>query len=132
MKKAGHSVTTYTDIRHLLDDKNVDAVAVAMPNHWHALAAVWACQAGKDVYVEKPLAYNIWERTLNRRGGQEVRSHRAGRHAEPLQHRAARGGRVPPQRADRQAPLCPRRPRPSAVGHRQGRPAHARSPEREL
>jgi predicted dehydrogenase len=61
MKKAGGAVTTCTDLRRLLDDKNVDAVVVATPNHWHALAAVWACQAGKDVYVEKPLAYNIWE-----------------------------------------------------------------------
>ncbi len=61
MKKAGAAVTTCTDLRRLLDDKNVDAVVVATPNHWHALAAVWACQAGKDVYVEKPLAHNIWE-----------------------------------------------------------------------
>jgi predicted dehydrogenase len=61
MKKTGSAVTAYTDIRRLLEDRNVDAVVVATPNHWHALAAVWACQAGKDVYVEKPLAYNIWE-----------------------------------------------------------------------
>ncbi|MCX5645449.1 MAG: Gfo/Idh/MocA family oxidoreductase [Phycisphaerae bacterium] len=61
MKKAGTTVTACTDLRRVLDDKNVDAVVVALPNHWHALAAVWACQAGKDVYVEKPLAYNIWE-----------------------------------------------------------------------
>ncbi len=61
MKKAGGAVTTCTDIRRLLDDKNIDAVVVATPNHWHALAAVWACQAGKDVYVEKPLAHSIWE-----------------------------------------------------------------------
>jgi predicted dehydrogenase len=61
MKKAGGAVTACTDIRRVLDDKNVDAVVVATPNHWHALAAVWACQAGKDVYVEKPLAHNIWE-----------------------------------------------------------------------
>ncbi len=61
MKKADATVTTYTDLRRVFDDKNVDAVVVATPNHWHALAAVWACQAGKDVYVEKPLAYNIWE-----------------------------------------------------------------------
>jgi predicted dehydrogenase len=61
MRKRGDDVTTCTDIRRVLDDKNVDAVVVATPNHWHALAAVWACQAGKDVYVEKPLAYNIWE-----------------------------------------------------------------------
>ncbi|MBM4029761.1 MAG: Gfo/Idh/MocA family oxidoreductase [Planctomycetes bacterium] len=61
MQKAGGAVTTCTDLRRVLDDPNVDAVVVATPNHWHALAAVWACQAGKDVYVEKPLAYNLWE-----------------------------------------------------------------------
>ena len=44
-----------------MDDENVDAVFVATPNHWHALATVWACQAGKDVYVEKPFSHNIWE-----------------------------------------------------------------------
>jgi predicted dehydrogenase len=51
----------YADLRKLLDDKNIDAVAIATCNHWHALAAIWACQAGKDVYVEKPLAHNHWE-----------------------------------------------------------------------
>ncbi|MCY2989984.1 MAG: Gfo/Idh/MocA family oxidoreductase [Planctomycetota bacterium] len=54
-------VGAYTDIRKLLDDKRIDAVAIATPNHWHALATIWACQAGKDVYVEKPFSYNIWE-----------------------------------------------------------------------
>jgi len=54
-------VATYTDVRRLLDDKSIDAVAIATPNHWHALATIWACQAGKDVYVEKPFSYNIWE-----------------------------------------------------------------------
>lgn len=57
----GEEVSTYRDIRSLLEDKNVHAVAIATPNHWHALATVWACQAGKDVYVEKPFSYNIWE-----------------------------------------------------------------------
>ena len=60
-KDRGDDVAVYGDIRKLLDDKNIDAVVIATPNHWHALATVWACQAGKDVYVEKPLAYNIWE-----------------------------------------------------------------------
>lgn len=51
----------YRDIRDLLEDKNVDAISIATPNHWHALAAIWACQAGKDVYVEKPQTHGVWE-----------------------------------------------------------------------
>lgn len=54
-------VAAYVDVRKLLDDKSIDAVAIATPNHWHALATIWACQADKDVYVEKPFSYNIWE-----------------------------------------------------------------------
>jgi predicted dehydrogenase len=49
------------DLRRVLDDKEIDAVSIATPNHWHALAAVWACQAGKDVYVEKPVSHNVSE-----------------------------------------------------------------------
>ena len=51
----------YWDIHKLLDDKEIDAVSIAVPNHWHALMAIWACQAGKDVYVEKPCCHNLWE-----------------------------------------------------------------------
>ncbi len=51
----------YADLRKLLDDKDINAVVVATCNHWHALATVWACQAGKDVYVEKPVSWNIAE-----------------------------------------------------------------------
>src|SRR5215467_4130485 len=51
----------YRDMRQLLDDKSIDAVFIATTNHWHALATIWACQAGKDVYVEKPATYNIFE-----------------------------------------------------------------------
>ncbi len=54
-------VDAYVDYRRLLDDKNIDAVITATPNHWHALVTVWACRAGKDVYVEKPVCHNIWE-----------------------------------------------------------------------
>jgi predicted dehydrogenase len=49
------------DLRRVLDDKNIDAVSIATPNHWHSLATVWACQAGKDVYVEKPVSHNFVE-----------------------------------------------------------------------
>jgi len=51
----------YRDLRKLLEDKDVDAVSIATCNHWHALATIWACQAGKDVYVEKPASHNVWE-----------------------------------------------------------------------
>ena len=49
------------DIRQALDDKNVDAVSIATPNHWHSLMTIWSCQAGKDVYVEKPCSHNVHE-----------------------------------------------------------------------
>lgn len=52
---------TFQDLRKLLDDKEVDAVSIGMPNYWHALATVWACQAGKHVCVEKPVSHSIWE-----------------------------------------------------------------------
>ena len=57
----GKEPRTYTDMRKLFDDKEVDAVSIATPNHWHSLAAIWACQAGKDAYVEKPCSHNVWE-----------------------------------------------------------------------
>ncbi|MBC7924994.1 MAG: Gfo/Idh/MocA family oxidoreductase [Bryobacteraceae bacterium] len=49
------------DLRRVFDNKEIDAVTIATPNHWHALAAIWACQAGKDVYVEKPASHSLWE-----------------------------------------------------------------------
>lgn len=52
---------TYIDVRKLLEDKSIDAISIATPNSWHSLMAVWACQAGKDVYVEKPCSHNLWE-----------------------------------------------------------------------
>src|SRR5437016_655633 len=60
-KDRNEVVATHRDLRKVLDDKTIDAVVIALPNHWHALATIWACQAGKDVYVEKPFAYNLWE-----------------------------------------------------------------------
>ena len=49
------------DLRRVLDDKDIDAVVIATPNHWHALATIWALQAGKHVYVEKPASHTVWE-----------------------------------------------------------------------
>jgi predicted dehydrogenase len=54
-------IETYTDVRKLLENKEIDAISTATPNHWHALISIWACQAGKDVYVEKPVSHNVWE-----------------------------------------------------------------------
>jgi len=60
-KERNEKVDIYVDYRKLLEDKNIDAIITATPNHWHALVTIWGCQAGKDVYVEKPVSYNIWE-----------------------------------------------------------------------
>jgi predicted dehydrogenase len=59
--KSGIKPTTEWDMRKVLDDKEIDIVSFATPNHWHALGTIWACQAGKHVYVEKPASHNIWE-----------------------------------------------------------------------
>lgn len=60
-KDKGQTVAAYRDIRRLFEDKSIDAVILSIPDHWHALATVWACQAGKHVYVEKPATYSMWE-----------------------------------------------------------------------
>jgi predicted dehydrogenase len=61
LDKAGVKVEGMRDARELFKRKDIDAVSIATPNHWHALLAVWACQAGKDVYVEKPVSHSVWE-----------------------------------------------------------------------
>ena len=60
-KKTGKKAEHYTDISKMLEDKSIDFISIAAPNHWHVLASIWAIQAVKDVYVEKPLGHNIWE-----------------------------------------------------------------------
>ncbi len=60
-KDRNEPIETYTDVRKLLENKDIDAISIATPNHWHSLLAIWAIQAGKDVYVEKPVSHNIWE-----------------------------------------------------------------------
>jgi predicted dehydrogenase len=60
-KRYGKKPKVVQDLRRVFEDKEIDAVTIATPNHWHSLAAIWACQAGKDVYVEKPGSHNIYE-----------------------------------------------------------------------
>jgi len=86
-KQQGSAPKTTQDMRKVFDDKSIDAVFIATPNHWHALAAIWAMQAGKDAYVEKPVSHNITEgrrivqvsRKTNRicQGGTQNRSNMA-------------------------------------------------------
>jgi predicted dehydrogenase len=60
-KLTGTKPKGYADMRQVFDDKSVQAVSMPVPNHWHALATIWACQAGKDVYIEKPACHNVFE-----------------------------------------------------------------------
>src|SRR5213596_1022608 len=59
--KSGNNPKCFQDIRAALDDKDLDVVSIAAPNHWHSLITIWACQAGKDVYVEKPCSHDVFE-----------------------------------------------------------------------
>lgn len=59
--KTGVTPVTEWDMRKVFDDKEIDAVSMAIPNHWHALATIWGCQAGKHVYIEKPASHNLFE-----------------------------------------------------------------------
>jgi predicted dehydrogenase len=61
VKAGGQKPAEFEDMRKMFEDKTVDAVSMATPNHWHSLGTIWACQAGKDVYCEKPASHNIWE-----------------------------------------------------------------------
>lgn len=60
-KLTGKKPKAYQDFRKLLEDKNIDAVSIATPNHWHSLMGIWACQAGKHIYLEKPCSHSYWE-----------------------------------------------------------------------
>lgn len=59
--RAHNTPKCYQDLRKALEDKDLDAISIASCNHWHSLLAIWACQAGKDVYVEKPCSHNVFE-----------------------------------------------------------------------
>ncbi len=99
--KQGKPAKYYQDIRKLLDDKSIDAISIATPNHWHALAAIWACQSGKDVYVEKPVSHNVVEgrriveaaRKYNKivQTGTQCRSHQGIKDAMKFLHEGGLG-----------------------------------------
>jgi predicted dehydrogenase len=101
--KANTGVTpkSSADMRSAFEDKAIDAVLVATTNHWHALTAIWAMQAGKDVYLEKPVSHNVFEgqklieaaRKYNRivQGGTQRRSFGRFRHAVQLIHQGLIG-----------------------------------------
>ena len=118
------------DIRKALDDQNLDAISIATPNHWHALMTIWACQAGKDVYVEKPCSHNIHEG--------RIAVETARKHNRIVQHgtqsrseqRLGERGRVHPLRQARQAAGLARPVLQAARQHR--RQAARRTPPSEV
>ena len=61
LERNGDTAQTTWDMRKIFEDKDIDGVSFGLPNHWHALSAIWACQAGKHVYAEKPACHNLWE-----------------------------------------------------------------------
>lgn len=101
LKETGKRARVESDMRRVFEDKTIDAVVVATTNHWHALTAVWAMQAGKDVYLEKPVSYNFFEgqklveaaRKYNRivQGGTQRRSAGRWRKAIQMIHNGAIG-----------------------------------------
>ena len=90
-KAQGKAPQYERDLRRVFDDNTIDVVSIATPNHWHSLAAIWAMQSGKDVYVEKPVSHNVWEgrqlveasRKYNRicQAGTQIRSSTGSREA---------------------------------------------------
>ena len=60
-RQGGAAPVAVQDLRRIFENRDIHAVTIATPNHWHSLAAIWAMQAGKDVYVEKPVSHNVSE-----------------------------------------------------------------------
>jgi predicted dehydrogenase len=87
-KLQGGKPQVHQDLRKLFEDKDVDAVSIATPNHWHALATIWACQAGKDVYCEKPACYNLFEgRAMEAAARQNKRIVQIGMQGRTIAHK---------------------------------------------
>ena len=78
-KQLGYKPLTTRYMKEVFDDREVDAVWISTPDHWHALATIWACQAGKDVYVEKTPGLCIWEGSKMAEAAKKYRTDRSGR-----------------------------------------------------
>ena len=112
----------------MLDDKSVDVVFIAAPNHWHALAAIWAMQAGKDVYVEKPVSHNVSEGRRIVQVARKTGPDLPGRDAESIQRCAGGGHRLHARRQARRGEAGPQhRLRPARLDRRT---RHVRDPRR--
>ena len=98
----GGGVRGYADFRKLLDDRDVEAVVISTPDHWHALMTMLACAAGKDVYVEKPVTLFPREGPWMLRSGAAAQARRAGRHAAAVGPALRRRPQADPERAHRQ------------------------------
>ena len=81
--------TAYTDVRQMLENKDIDAISIATPNHWHALSRSGPARRANDVYVEKPARHNVWK-AADRRGARKYNRIVQQRHAEPLRRRRSR------------------------------------------
>ena len=126
-KIAGKAPRTEKDFRRLLDDKAIDAIAVATPDHWHALIAVMGCQAGKDVYVEKPVSHNLVEgRRMVEAARKYGRVVQAGTQRRSMTH-VQRRRRPRPLRRARQRGVGPRLD-PPGTRRRSARASPSRSP----
>ena len=109
--KTGKAPEYYRDLRQMLEDKSIDIVSIATPNHWHSLAAIWAMQAGKDVYVEKPVSHNVSEGRRLVQTARKTGKIVPDRHADADRARARRKPSNYVQRQARSA-RCKLRPRP--------------------
>ena len=106
-KDRGDKVATYTDLRKVFDDKSIDAVVIALPNHWHALATIWACPGGQGCLRRKAVFLQHLGRPANGGRGPQTRPHGPGGHTKSFEHAPARGVRLPARRPYRGNALCP-------------------------